>query len=78
MNFAFVVVVIAAVSGLASNLLLRPIAPDAGPALALALMAVALLGAAWSRGWSRGKKPASKPSAAESLQGAAGESISPA
>ena len=43
MNFAFVVVVIAAVSGLASNFLLRPIAPDAGPALALGVSQAALI-----------------------------------
>jgi len=72
-NFAFVVVVIAAVSGLVSNFLLRPVAPDAGPALALAVMAIGLLGAAWTRG----KKPARKPST-ESLRRSAGESISPA
>ncbi len=66
MNFAFVVVVIAAVSGLASDLALRAIAPHAGPALALALMAVALLGAAWVRGRRPSPKPAPRP-ASESL-----------
>jgi hypothetical protein len=71
-NFAFVVVVIAAVSGLVSNLLLRPIAPDSGPALALGMMAVALLGAAWTRG----RKPSSKRSS-DRMRGS-NESISPA
>jgi hypothetical protein len=42
-NFAFLVVVVAAGSGLVSQVALRPIAPHAGPILALAIMAVALL-----------------------------------
>jgi hypothetical protein len=49
-NFAFIVVLVAAVSGLASEVALRAVAPDLGPALALALMAVGLLVAAWGRG----------------------------
>jgi hypothetical protein len=42
-NFPFVVVVIACICGLASELALRTIAPQAGPAVALMLMATALI-----------------------------------
>ncbi len=53
MNFAFVVVVLAALTGLAAQLALRTIAPESGPALALAVMALGLLGAAWRTGRKR-------------------------
>jgi hypothetical protein len=45
-NFAFVVVVVAAVSGISSDLALRAVAPEAGPVLALFIMSVACLVAA--------------------------------
>jgi hypothetical protein len=53
-NFAFVVVVIAAISGIASEVALRAVAPESASALALCVMAVALLGSAWRLG----RKPA--------------------
>jgi MYXO-CTERM domain-containing protein len=59
-NIAFLVVVVAASTGLASLFALRPLAPTAGPIVALAVMAVALLVAA-----RRQRKLASLPSPEE-------------
>jgi hypothetical protein len=57
-NFAFVVVLVAAVSGVAAELALRTFAPNAGPALSLVIMALALIGAATRVG---GKKQKPEP-----------------
>jgi hypothetical protein len=79
-NFAFVVVVLAAVTGLASELALRTIAPQAGPALAMAVMAIALIStAAWRSGSasSRARAVEEKPRRVKSLVGTAGESLAP-
>lgn len=46
MNFPFIVVLVAAVGGLASESFLRSVAPELGPALALVLMAGALIAGA--------------------------------
>lgn len=73
MNFAFVVVVLAAVSGLGSELALRSVAPSAGPALALFIMAVALIGAAWKQGKA---KETTKPERAAGASSAV-QSLSP-
>ena len=43
MNFPFIVVLVAATSGVLSDLALRNVAPQAGPAVALILMAAALI-----------------------------------
>jgi len=45
-NFPFFVVLVAAVCGLVFESALRSIAPEAGPAIALALMAVATIAGA--------------------------------
>ncbi len=72
MNFAFIVVVLAAISGLLSELLLRDIAPAAAPVVALSIMAIALIGTAWRQG----KKEA--PATVKAPRGAgAGESLAP-
>lgn len=74
MNFAFIVVVVAAVSGLLAELALRTFAPSAGPALALGIMAVALIGTASRLGVKKeaGRSPTPAPvkvkTAGQSLQ----------
>jgi hypothetical protein len=75
-NFAFVVVVVAAVSGIASEVALRGVAPESASALALCIMAFALLGAAWRLGktglrasdYSLRANTQPPPSAAHSIQ----------
>jgi hypothetical protein len=67
-RFAFVVVLVAALSGLASEVALRAISPDLGPPLALFLIAIGLFVAAWGRG----RKTPTKTSAH------AGQSFTPA
>lgn len=67
MNHAFLVVVVAALSGLAAQLALRLVLPHAGPILALLVTALALLVAAW-----RSRKPV-----AEAEPHIAGESLAP-
>jgi hypothetical protein len=69
-NVPFIVVVVAAAGGVLSDLALRTIAPQAGPAVALVLMAAALI----VGGRLTGKRPTPKPapararSATESLR----------
>jgi uncharacterized oligopeptide transporter (OPT) family protein len=75
-NFAFVVVVVAAVSGLLSELALRAIAPQAGPALSLAIMALALIGAASRMGQPK-KRQEQQPVPVPMKTGGARESLSP-
>jgi hypothetical protein len=73
-NFAFVVVVVAVVSGLASELALRTFAPTAGPALSLVIMAVAMIGAASRVGGKKEEKPAPAPAP---IKTGAGQSLAP-
>jgi hypothetical protein len=65
-NFAFLVVLVAAVSGLASLTLLRTVFPGSGPAVALAIMAVALIMGARRR--RSVERAASREPAGESIQ----------
>lgn len=69
MTFAFLVVVIAAASGIASEMALRSVAPDSASALALCVMAASMLLAAWRLG----RKPEPAPIPKE----AAGQSLAP-
>ena len=71
MNFPFVVVVIASIFGLASELALRNIAPQSGPAVALMLMAAAFI----VGGRLIGRRPAPKPARARVRD--ASESLNP-
>jgi ribose/xylose/arabinose/galactoside ABC-type transport system permease subunit len=71
-NFPFFVVLVAAICGLLFESALRSIAPEAGPAIALALMAAATI--AGARLLSR-RRAAAKAATAE--QGA-GQSLNPA
>lgn len=78
MNFAFVVVLVAAVSGLASELALRTFAPNAGPALSLVIMALALIGAASRVGTGKSKEVSPTPAPAPApLKTGAGQSLAP-
>lgn len=77
MNFAFIIVVVATASGLASEFALRSVAPDTGPALALVMMAIALIVAAWGRGAKPVRKVTAQSGALQ-LEGPAGESFHPA
>ena len=74
MNFPFFVVLAAAVSGLIFESALRSIAPAAGPAIALALMAAATI--AGARLLSR--RRAAKAAAAATGEQGAGQSFNPA
>ncbi len=67
MNFAFVVVVIAAAGGISSELALRAVAPESGPVLALFIMAIALLVAAARVGRAPKREPAPAPSTQSGL-----------
>jgi hypothetical protein len=69
-NFAFVVVVVAAALGIASQLALNAIAPGTGPALGLFIMAVGLLATAWTQG--KKKAPERAP-----VEKAASQSLAP-
>lgn len=71
MNFAFVVVLLAAATGIASQLALASVAPSSGPTLGLFVMAVALLGTAR---WQGRKKEASRSTPVEK---AASQSLAP-
>jgi hypothetical protein len=71
-NFPFFVVLAAAVFGLVFEAALRTIAPEAGPAIALALMAAATI--AGARLLSR-RRAAAKPATVEH---GAGQSLNPA
>lgn len=77
MNFAFVVVLVAAVSGLASELALRTFAPTAGPALSLVIMALALIGAASRIGVKKHKQPTPAPAPAPMKTAGASQSLAP-
>ncbi len=74
MNFPFIVVVVAAVSGLASELALRNVAPQVGPIFALMLMAVAVLVGARLLA----RKGEEKRVREARVMGGAGESLHPA
>ena len=67
MNFPFFVVLAAAVCGLVFESALRTVAPETGPAIALALMAVATIVGARLLSRRRQAKPATVKSAGQSL-----------
>lgn len=71
MNFPFFVVLAAAVCGLLFESALRTIAPEAGPAIALALMAAATIAGARLLSRRRADKPAT-------VEHSAGHSLNPA
>jgi hypothetical protein len=75
-NFAFVVMVVAAVSGLVAELALRTFAPTAGPALALGIMALALIGAASRIGVKKDAEKSPTPAPVKVKTGA-GQSLQP-
>ncbi len=71
MNFPFFVVLAAAVFGLVFESVLRSVAPEAGPAIALALMAAATIAGARLLSRRRAAKPAT-------VEHGAGQSLNPA
>jgi uncharacterized membrane protein len=64
LSFAFIVVVLAAVTGLVSEVALRAIAPESASALALCVMASALLLVASRMGRKAGARAAPAPTPA--------------
>jgi hypothetical protein len=73
-NFAFVVVLVAAATGIASQLALASVSPSSGPTLGLFVMAVALLGTARWQGKKKGEG-ASAP--APGVEKPASQSLAP-
>ena len=75
MNFAFVVVLVAAATGIASQLALASVSPSSGPTLGLFVMAVALLGTARWQSKKKGAAASSRP--APMMEKPASQSLAP-